>query len=63
MIHHTDQKILPYSQAQMYELVADVERYPEFLPWCQRAVIHEKNEHRMLAELTIGYKIFQESYL
>ncbi len=63
MIRHKDQKILPYSQEQLYELVADMERYPEFLPWCKQSVIQQKQKDKIFAELTIGYKFFQESYL
>ncbi len=63
MIRHTDQKILPYSQKQLYELVADIECYPEFLPWCKKSVIQQKQGDKLFAELTIGYKFFHESYL
>ena len=31
---HTEKRIMPYTAKQMYDLVADVESYPEFLPWC-----------------------------
>ncbi|AIL13197.1 hypothetical protein IM40_06300 [Candidatus Paracaedimonas acanthamoebae] len=63
MITHTDQKVLPYSQEQLYELVADVERYPEFLPWCRDAIIHQRQGNKLIAELKIGYKFFQEAYM
>ena len=33
MPHHHERRSLPHSAAQMYDLVADVRRYPEFLPW------------------------------
>lgn len=63
MITHTDQKILPYSQEQLYELVADIEHYPEFLPWCRKAIIHQRQDNKLIAELKIGYKFFQEAYM
>ncbi|MBN9343608.1 MAG: hypothetical protein BGO76_04825 [Caedibacter sp. 38-128] len=63
MIIHTDQKVLPYSQEQLYELVADIERYPEFLPWCREAIIHQRQDNKLIAELKIGYKLFQEAYM
>lgn len=62
MITHIEQKILSYSHEQLYALVADVERYPEFLPWCKQSVIHGKQGNKLFAELTIGYKFFQEAY-
>ena len=34
MITHSEQRLLGYRPEQMYDLVADIERYPEFLPWC-----------------------------
>jgi len=38
---HAEQRILPYTPEQLFALVADVERYPEFLPWCVGARIRE----------------------
>jgi coenzyme Q-binding protein COQ10 len=43
-------------------LVASVERYPEFLPWCKAARILKRDEHEMTADLIIGYKIFTEKF-
>lgn len=63
MISHKEQKIVPYSQQQLYALVADVERYPEFLPWCREVIIHQQQENKLIAELKIGYKFFQEAYI
>ncbi len=45
------QLALPYSAAQMYALVNDVARYPEFVPWCVEATIHHADEHAMRASL------------
>ena len=55
-------EIVPFSQKQMYDLVVDVERYPEFLPWCVNSRIHESNEKQFLAELTIAFKGIRESF-
>ena len=38
--------LVPYSAAQMYSLVADVESYPDFLPWCSDAKVHSREEKR-----------------
>lgn len=62
MTKFTDSKMLPYSAEQMFNLVTDVTRYPEFLPWITSAVVHDKTEEQMQAELQIGYKFFRESY-
>ena len=46
--------LLPYSAAAMYNLINDVERYPEFLPWCSAGEILEQNEDFMRAGLKIA---------
>lgn len=46
--------LVPYSALQMYELVADVERYPEFLPWCTAARILERQDETVLASLSLA---------
>lgn len=59
---HTETQISPYSPAQLFVLVADVERYPEFLPWCRAARILERGEGGMLADLIISFKHLTERY-
>ena len=59
---HAEKKILPYKPAQMFALVADIERYPEFLPWCLECRVIEQKGQKILARLTIGYKIFRETF-
>ena len=46
----------------MNALVAGVERYPEFLPWCKGARVWERGERVIKADLIIGYKMFQEKF-
>lgn len=60
---HAEQKILPYTADQMFDLVADVAKYPEFLPWCSGARIISRDERGMVAELTIGYKVIRERFV
>lgn len=52
----------PYSPQQIFLLVADVARYPEFLPWCKAARIHPQNGNEFLADLVIVFKGFTEKY-
>lgn len=67
MTTHSETRVLPYSAAQMYDLVADVARYPEFLPWTAAARIRsveDRGEHReMLADLVVSFRVFRESFL
>ena len=62
MIQHIEEVTMPYKPRQMYDLVLDIERYPEFLPWCQSLRILKREQDRLEAELTIGYKFFRESF-
>jgi len=45
--------LVPYSAAAMYGLVNDIERYPEFLPWCREAKLLSSTEHELMASLTL----------
>jgi coenzyme Q-binding protein COQ10 len=54
--------MLPYTPEQMYALVADIERYPEFLPWCVAARIRERRADFVSADLVIGFKMFRERF-
>lgn len=46
----------------MFELVADVGRYPEFLPWCLGARIRSQTDTLLIADLIIGFKGMRESF-
>ncbi len=48
---HTETRRLPYTAQQMFDLVADVARYPEFLPWCMGARIREQQEDMLQADM------------
>ncbi|NAZ36894.1 type II toxin-antitoxin system RatA family toxin [Rubellimicrobium sp. CFH 75288] len=67
MTRHAETRVLPYSAQQMYDLVADVRSYPEFLPWTAGARIRseeDRGDHReMLADLVVSFKLFRESFL
>ena len=59
----TEKKILPYQAKQIYQLVMDIEKYPEFLPWCKQAKIIEKiSDENLIADLLINFKNFFEKY-
>lgn len=53
---------LPYSPEQLYDLVADIEKYPDFLPWCAAVRVLSQSETEMLADLSVGYKVFRETF-
>lgn len=60
---HNETRILPYTAQQMFDLVADIERYPEFLPWCTSCRIIRNEGATLVAELTIGYKLIRERFV
>jgi coenzyme Q-binding protein COQ10 len=64
---HSETRKLPYSAGQMYDLVADVGRYPEFLPWTSAARIRSRlpradGAEVMEADLVISFKVFRERF-
>ena len=59
---HAEQRVLPYTPEQLYALVADIERYPEFLPWCVGARIRERQPNLIVADLIIGFRMFRERF-
>ncbi|PYE81185.1 type II toxin-antitoxin system RatA family toxin [Pseudoroseicyclus aestuarii] len=63
---HSETRVLPYTPQQMYDLVADVASYPQFLPWCAAARIRsteDMGDHsEMLADLVVSFKVFRESF-
>jgi len=59
---HSEIKVLPYTPEQMFDLVADVGRYPEFLPWCVATRVRSNDGRRMVADMAIGFKMFREQF-
>ncbi|MDR3515283.1 MAG: type II toxin-antitoxin system RatA family toxin [Azospirillaceae bacterium] len=59
---HAEKRLLPYTPDQMYALVADIEKYPEFLPWCLAARIRRREENNIVADLIIGFKMVRERF-
>jgi len=53
---------LPYSAEQMFDLVADVARYPEFLPWVVATRVREDGEDAMTADMLVGFKALREKF-
>jgi coenzyme Q-binding protein COQ10 len=53
--HHIE-TTLPYTTKQLYDLVADIESYPKFIPWCDGARVYERDGNVVLADLVINFK-------
>ena len=53
---------LPYSAEQMFDLVSDVARYPEFLPWVIATRVRADDGHEMVADMLVGFKALREKF-
>lgn len=59
---HAEVRVLHHPAEQLFDLVADVEKYPEFLPWCVDARIRRREGSLVVADLVIGYRVFRERF-
>ena len=63
MPNFKENKTFPYSARKIHELVMDIEKYHEFLPWCKQAKIIDRiSAHHLTADLLISFKNFFEKY-
>jgi coenzyme Q-binding protein COQ10 len=62
MPRHSETRHLPYTPEQLFELVADVARYDEFLPWVVAVRIRASSETETLADLVVGFSAFKERF-
>ena len=68
MTTHAEKRVLPYTADEMYALIADVARYPEFLPWCAAARVRgtrplpEGDGEVVDADLVIYFKVYREKF-
>ena len=62
MPKHQETRHLPYTADQMFDLVADVKRYPEFLPWVTAMRVRKDSETETLADMIVGFKGLRETF-
>jgi coenzyme Q-binding protein COQ10 len=62
MPRHTETRVLPYTPEQLFDLVADVGRYQEFLPWVVATRIRADSDTAMVADLVVGFRALKESF-
>ncbi|WP_317993085.1 type II toxin-antitoxin system RatA family toxin [Bartonella gliris] len=62
----TTHRLIAHSACEMFDLVADIERYPEFLPMCEALIVRSRKECEektlLLADMTVGYKLIRETF-
>ena len=59
---HAERRLIAYSPDQLFDLVADVGKYPQFLPWCTNARVRTRTSSELVADLTIGFGPFRETF-
>ena len=62
MPRHSETRRLPYSPEQMFDLVADVARYSDFLPWVVAVRVRSNSPTEMVADLIVGFKALRERF-
>ena len=62
MPKHSETRALPYTPEQMFDLVADVRRYPEFLPWVSAMRVRKETPDEALADMIVGFKGLRETF-
>ena len=62
MPRHEERKLLPYTPDQLYGLVMDIERYPEFIPWCTGLRIRRRTADAVISDVRIGFKGISERF-
>lgn len=62
-MHKVQRSVLvPHSRTQMFDLVADVEKYPQFMPWCGGTTVHRNDEKGMEASITISIAGIRQTF-
>lgn len=62
MLRHSETRRLPYTPEQMFDMVADVARYAEFLPWVTAVRVRSDGPSEMVADLIVGFKGLRETF-
>lgn len=60
---YQDELVLPFSAKKLFNIVIDVEKYPEFLPWCYSVRILSKREKEIVAEVKVSFKLVKAHYI
>ena len=61
-MRHEERRVIKHSPLNLFKLVSDVKKYPEFLPWCLGARVKNSSKNNFDADLIIGFKVYKEIY-
>ncbi len=62
MPRHSEKRHLPYTPIQLFDMVADVEQYDEFLPWVVAVRVRSSSDEETVADLVVGFNAFKERF-
>ena len=62
MPRHSETRYLPYTPEQLFELVADVDHYDDYLPWVVAVRVRSSSEKETIADLVVGFNAFKERF-
>ena len=60
---YREKKILNYKPEQLFDLVSDIKKYPEFLPWCLGSRVKKISHKQLNADLIVGMRIYREIFI
>ena len=64
VIKHFEKRLVPYNKPFFFNVVANVEEYHNFLPWCTESkILHQFGPNKFDASLSVGFKLFSEEYV
>ena len=61
-MRHSEKKFLNHKPENLFNLVSDVKKYPEFLPWCLGSRVKKINDNNLKADLIVGFKVYREVF-
>ena len=59
---HRERRFLPHTPEQLYDLVSDIEDYPNFLPWCVGLRVINRDDGVIRADMVVGFKLLREKF-
>ena len=59
---HSEKQFLPHTADQLYDLVSDIEDYPNFLPWCVGLRVTNREENVIRADMVVGFRMLREKF-
>ncbi|MBB4210100.1 ubiquinone-binding protein [Rhodothalassium salexigens] len=62
MPRHRERRVLPHTPEQLFDLVSDVENYPDFVPWVAGVRMLDRRDDLIVADLVVGFRMIRESF-